>query len=57
MHEAAIYDTWLISEADESPHLSLGKVKGELYIACAEIDDCRSRAIEGRGAARRSGLS
>ena len=25
-------------EAEESPHLSLGKVKGELYIGCAEHD-------------------
>jgi carboxymethylenebutenolidase len=35
---ASFYGTWLVSDADESPHLSLGKVKGELYIACAEID-------------------
>jgi carboxymethylenebutenolidase len=36
---ASFYGTWLISDAVESPHLSLGKAKGELYIACAEIDD------------------
>jgi carboxymethylenebutenolidase len=36
---ASFYGTWLISDADESPHLSLGKVEGELYIACAEFDD------------------
>ncbi len=36
---ASFYGTWLISDAEESPHLSLGKVKGELYIACAEHDD------------------
>jgi carboxymethylenebutenolidase len=33
---ASFYGTWLVSEADESPHLSLAKIKGELYIACAE---------------------
>jgi carboxymethylenebutenolidase len=36
---ASFYGTWLISDATESPHLTLAKVKGELYIACAEIDD------------------
>ena len=35
---ASFYGTWLVSDAEESPHLSLGKVKGELYIACAEHD-------------------
>jgi carboxymethylenebutenolidase len=35
---ASFYGTWLVSDATESPHLSLGKVKGELYIACAEHD-------------------
>ena len=35
---ASFYGTLLVSEAEESPHLSLGKVKGELYIACAEHD-------------------
>jgi carboxymethylenebutenolidase len=35
---ASFYGTWLVSEAEESPHLSLGKVKGKLYIACAEHD-------------------
>jgi carboxymethylenebutenolidase len=35
---ASFYGTWLVSDAEESPHLSLGKVKGELYVACAEID-------------------
>ena len=33
---ASYYGTWLVSNAAESPHLSLDKVKGELYIACAE---------------------
>jgi carboxymethylenebutenolidase len=36
---ASFYGTWLVSEAEESPHLSLAKVKGELYIGCAEHDD------------------
>jgi carboxymethylenebutenolidase len=36
---ASFYGTWLVSDAVESPHLSLGKVKGELYIACAEHDE------------------
>ena len=36
---ASFYGTWLVSDAEESPHLSLGKVKGELYIACAEYDN------------------
>ncbi|PON17181.1 hydrolase [Candidatus Entotheonella serta] len=40
MAAASFYGTWLVNpEAKESPHLSLGKVKGELYIACAEFDD------------------
>jgi carboxymethylenebutenolidase len=36
---ASFYGTWLVSDAVESPHLSLGRVKGELYIASAEIDE------------------
>lgn len=36
---ASYYGTWLVSDAVESPHLTLGKGKGELYIACAEIDE------------------
>src|SRR5258708_16572996 len=45
---ASFYGTWLVSDAEESPHLSFGKVagaqvavgtiSGELYIACAEHD-------------------
>src|SRR5919202_3496569 len=35
---ASFYGTWLVSDAEESPHLSFGKVKGELYISCAEHD-------------------
>ncbi len=36
---ASFYGTWLVSDAAESPHLSLDRVGGELYIACAEHDD------------------
>ncbi len=36
---ASFYGTWLVSDAAESPHLSMGRVKGELYIACAEHDE------------------
>jgi carboxymethylenebutenolidase len=36
---ASFYGTWLVNDAEESPHLSLGKVRGEVYIACAEHDD------------------
>ena len=36
---ASFYGTWLVSEAAESPHLTLGQAKGELYIACAEHDE------------------
>ncbi len=36
---ASFYGTWLVSDAVESPHLSLGRICGEAYIACAEHDD------------------
>ena len=36
---ASFYGTWLVSDAEESPHLTLDQAKGELYIACAEHDD------------------
>jgi carboxymethylenebutenolidase len=36
---ASFYGTWIVSDAVESPHLSLAKAKGELYISCAEHDD------------------
>jgi carboxymethylenebutenolidase len=35
---ASFYGTWLVSDAEESPHLTFAKAKGELYIACAEHD-------------------
>ncbi len=36
---ASFYGTWLVNDAEESPHLSLGKIKGEIYISCAEHDE------------------
>ena len=42
---ASHYGTWLVSDAVESPHLTLGKGKAELYIACAEIDDLAPLAM------------
>ena len=36
---ASFYGTWLVNDVEESPHRSLGRVGGELYIACAEHDD------------------
>jgi carboxymethylenebutenolidase len=36
---ASFYGTWLVSDAEESPHLNLSKAKGELYISCAEHDE------------------
>jgi len=36
---ASFYGTWLVSDNEESPHLSLGEARGELYISCAEHDD------------------
>ncbi|MBS0519336.1 MAG: dienelactone hydrolase family protein [Proteobacteria bacterium] len=36
---ASFYGTWIVSDAVESPHLTLGKAKAELYISCAEHDD------------------
>jgi carboxymethylenebutenolidase len=42
---ASFYGTWLVNDAVESPHLSFAKVKGELYIACAEIDELAPLAM------------
>lgn len=36
---ASFYGTWLVSDAEESPHLTLGQGKAELYISCAEHDE------------------
>ncbi|MBT6139061.1 MAG: dienelactone hydrolase family protein [Rhodospirillaceae bacterium] len=36
---ASFYGTWLVNDAEESPHLTFAQTKGELYISCAEHDD------------------
>lgn len=56
---ASFYGTWLISDAEESPHLSFGRAGGELYIACAEHDELAPLAMveELRGLFERSGAS
>lgn len=37
---ASFYGTWLVNpDAEESPHLTLGQARGELYISCAEYDE------------------
>jgi carboxymethylenebutenolidase len=56
---ASFYGTWLVSDAEESPHRSLGKVEGELYIACAEHDELAplSMVEELRGLFRRAGTA
>ena len=56
---ASFYGTWLVSDAEESPHLSLGKARGELYIACAEHDDLAPLPMveELRSLFRRSGAA
>jgi carboxymethylenebutenolidase len=36
---ASFYGTWLVSDAEESPHTSLAQMAGEIYISCAEHDD------------------
>lgn len=42
---ASFYGTWLISDAVESPHLTLGKIRGEVHIACAEHDELAPLAL------------
>ena len=56
---ASFYGTWLVNEAEESPHLSFGRVKGELYIACAEHDELAPLPMveELRGLFRRAGTA
>jgi carboxymethylenebutenolidase len=36
---ASFYGVRLVSDAADSPHLRLGEIRGELYMACAEHDD------------------
>lgn len=54
---ASFYGTWLVSDAEESPHLTFAQSKGELYIACAEHDDLAPLPMvdELRGLFERSG--
>lgn len=36
---ATFYGTWLVNDAEESPHLNLDRIEGEIYISCAEHDE------------------
>ena len=56
---ASFYGTWLVNDAEESPHRNLGKVTGELYIACAEHDDLAPLPMveELRGLFQRAGTA
>jgi carboxymethylenebutenolidase len=36
---ASFYGTWLVNDAEESPHLNLAKIAGDVHIACAEHDE------------------
>jgi carboxymethylenebutenolidase len=56
---ASFYGTWLVNDAEESPHLNLGKIKGEVYIACAEHDELAPLPMveELRGLFRRAGTA
>ena len=36
---ASFHGTWLVSDAEECPHLTFGNTKGEVYISCAELDE------------------
>lgn len=36
---ASLYGVRLVTEADDSPHRSASKIKGELYFGCAEKDE------------------
>jgi carboxymethylenebutenolidase len=42
---ASFYGTWIVSDAEESPHLSLERIAGEAYIACAEHDELAPPAM------------
>ena len=48
---ASFHGTWLVSDAEGSPHLTFAKTRGEIYISCAEHDEGRPSG-HGRGAAR-----
>ncbi|MBW2242855.1 MAG: dienelactone hydrolase family protein [Deltaproteobacteria bacterium] len=40
---ASIYGTPLVTDRDDSPHLMLDRISGELYFACAEFDSYAPR--------------
>ena len=42
---ASFYGTWLVSDAQESPHLSFARVRGEVYVSCAEHDELAPLAM------------
>ena len=42
---ASIYGAGLVTDRDDSPHLKSDQVKGELYFACAEIDQYAPKEV------------
>jgi carboxymethylenebutenolidase len=56
---ASFYGTWLVSDAQESPHHNLGRIRGEAYIACAEHDELAPLPMveELRGLFQRAGTA
>ena len=48
---ASIHGVDLLTQGDDSPHLLADRVRGELYFACAEIDDYVPASVIGRLAA------
>jgi carboxymethylenebutenolidase len=42
---ASIYGVDLLTQGDDSPHLLADRVRGELYFACAELDDYVPAAV------------
>ena len=45
MSAASIYGANLVTDKDDSAHLYVDKAKGELYLACAEIDKYAPREV------------
>lgn len=42
---ASVYGVNLVTDSDESPHLLADRARGELYFACAEVDDYVPRIV------------
>jgi carboxymethylenebutenolidase len=42
---ASIYGANLLTESQHSPHLLASQIKGEMYFACAEIDEFAPRSV------------